>query len=88
MQLAPLWLASRRMATPIGVLVRAGRRVPWARVVIAAKWLYERGKDNLTEAERRELGRVLKKSKGDPRKLTVKERDRVRVLVIKGVRGK
>ncbi len=76
------------MATPIAALVRAGRRVPWARVVIAARWLYERGKDNLTEAERRELGRVLRKSKGDPRKLTVKEREHVRALVIKGVTGR
>jgi hypothetical protein len=53
-----------------------------------ARWLYERGKDNLTEAERRELGQVLRKSKGDPRKLSVKERERVRGLVSKGVRGK
>ena len=43
--------------------------MPWARVLIAAKWLYERGKDNLTQAERRELGTLLKKTKGDPRKL-------------------
>lgn len=62
--------------------------MPWVRVWLAAKWLYERGRSNLTEAERRELGRVLRKSKGDPRKLTVKERQRVRALVAKGVRGK
>ena len=76
------------MPTPISSLVKAGKRIPWARVVIAAKWLYERGKDNLTEAERRELGRVLRKSKGDPRKLTVKERERVRALVVKGATGR
>ena len=76
------------VATPIAALVMAGKRIPWARVVIAAKWLYERGKDNLTDAERRELGRVLRKSKGDPRKITVKERERMRALVVKGVRGK
>jgi hypothetical protein len=58
------------------------------RVVMIARWLYERGKDNLSEAERRELGRVLAKSKGDPRKLSVKERTRVRELVTKGVTGK
>ena len=68
--------------------LRLGRRIPWVRVVMAARWLYERGKDNLSEAERRELGQVLRKSKGDPRKLTQKERDRVRSLVSKGVRGK
>jgi hypothetical protein len=69
-------------------LLRLGRRLPWVRVYMIARWLYERGKDNLTEAERRELGQVLRKSKGDPRKLSVKERERVRGLVSKGVRGK
>lgn len=53
-----------------------------------ARWLYERGKDNLSDAERRELGGALRKSKGDPRKLSVKERDRVRALVAKGVTGR
>jgi hypothetical protein len=69
-------------------VLRVGRRIPWVRVVMAARWLYERGKDNLTQAERRELGQALRKSKGDPRKLSVKERERVRALVSKGVRGK
>ncbi len=69
-------------------LVRLGRNVPWVRVVMAARWLYERGKDNLTQAERRELGQLLRKSKGDPRKLSVKERDRVRAVVVKGVTGR
>lgn len=54
---------------------------------MAARWLYERGKSNLTDAERRELGEALRKSKGDPRKLTAKERARVRALVAKGVTG-
>ena len=78
------------MATlpPVAPLIRAGRRLPWARVLIAAKWLYERGKDNLTQAERRELGTLLKKTKGDPRKLNAKERSRVRNLVTKGFTGK
>ncbi len=69
-------------------LIRAGRQLPWARILIAAKWLYERGKDNLTQAERRELGTLLKKTKGDPRKLNAKERSRVRNLVAKGFTGK
>jgi hypothetical protein len=69
-------------------LARLGRNVPWVRVVMIARWLYERGKDNLTDAERRELGRVLAKSKGDPRKLSTKERARVRALVSKGLTGR
>ncbi len=76
------------MAPPIAPLLRAGRRLPWARVLIAAKWLYERGRDNLTEAERRELAGLLRKSKGDPRALTAKERDRTRGLVSKGLTGR
>ena len=73
---------------PVAPLVRAGRRLPWARILIAAKWLYERGKDNLTQAEWRELGTLLRKTKGDPRNLNAKERSRVRNLVSKGVTGK
>ena len=76
------------MAASIVALVRAGRRIPWAKLIAAGTFVYERAKSNLTEAERRELGRVLKKSKGDPRKLTAKEQERVRTLVAKGVRGK
>ena len=72
----------------IVTLIRAGRRVPWAKVLAAATFLYERGKDNLTQAERRELGTLLKKTKGDPRKLNPKERSRVRNLVTKGVTGR
>jgi hypothetical protein len=71
----------------MGALIRATRQIPWVRVALAAKWLYERGRDNLTRAERRELGTLLKKSKGDPRKLSAKERARVRSLVAKGVTG-
>jgi hypothetical protein len=74
--------------TSMAPLVRIGRRVPWARVLLAARWLYERGKNNLTQAERRELGTLLRKTKGDPRRLSVKERARVRNLVVKGATGR
>ena len=65
-----------------------GRRLPWVRVLLAAKWLYERAQDNLTKAEQRELGTLLKKTKGDPRKLNARERSRVRNLVSKGLTGR
>ena len=77
-----------RVAASIVALVKAGRRIPWAKLIAAATFVYERAKDNLTEAERRDLGRMIRKSKGDPRKLTAKERERIRTLVTKGVRGK
>lgn len=62
--------------------------MPWARVLLAARWLYERGRDNLSAAERRELGALLRKTKGDPRRLDAKERARVRSLVVKGMSGR
>ena len=77
-----------RVAASIVALVKAGRRIPWTKLVAAGTFVYERTKDNLTEAERRELGSVIKKSKGDPRKLTAKERERLRTLVTKGATGK
>ena len=69
-------------------LIKLGKGVPWVRVVMIARWLYERQKDNLSAHERQELGKLLRKSKGDPRKLSVKERDRLRAIVMKGVTGK
>ena len=58
------------MAASVVALIKAGRRIPWAKLIAAATFVYERAKDNLTEAERRNLGELIKKSKGDPRKLT------------------
>ena len=76
------------MAMTVIALIRAGRRVPWAKLIAAATFVYESAKNNLTQAERRELGTLLKKTKGDPRKLSAKERSRVRNLVTKGFTGK
>ena len=76
------------MAMTVIALIRAGKRVPWKRLIAVATVVYERGKDNLTQAEWRELGTLLKKTKGDPRNLNAKERSRVRNLVSKGVTGK
>ena len=45
------------------------------------------GVDSLI-ARARELGTLLKKTKGDPRKLNAKERSRVRNLVVKGATGR
>ena len=76
------------MAMTVIALIRAGKRVPWKRLIAVATVVYERGKDNLTQAERRELGTLLKKTKGDPRKLSAKERSRIRNLVVKGATGR
>lgn len=70
------------------MLALRGRAVPWVRVMLAARWVYERGRDNLTDAERRELGAILRKSKGNPRNLTATDRGRTRALVTKGLTGR
>ena len=53
-------------------------------------WLYAKGQqfwDNLTTAERRELGDTLRKSKGRRANLSAKEVDRLKTLVRKGFSG-
>ena len=76
------------MAASVVALIKAGRRIPWAKLIAAATFVYERGKDNLTQAERRELGTLLKKTKGNPQKLNAQERSRIRNLVVKGATGR
>lgn len=80
-------MGSLTAVATIITLVKAGRRIPWTKLIAAGTFVYERSKDNLTQAERRELGTLLKKTKGDPRRLNAKERSRVRNLVAKGVTG-
>jgi hypothetical protein len=56
----------------------------------SAMWLYGRGRefwDNLTAAERKELGDILRKSKGRRANLSVRETDRLKALVRKGYSG-
>jgi DNA-binding PadR family transcriptional regulator len=57
---------------------RIGRRaVPWARVLAIAAWVVERGREawyRLTPHERRELQRLVSKSRG--RRLNLTERER------------
>jgi hypothetical protein len=72
----------------VAPLVKAVRRMPWARLVIIGKFLYERVQDNMTKSERSELGTLLKKTKGDPRNLNARERSRLRNLVYKGLTGR
>ena len=69
-------------------MVKAVRKMPWARLLIVAKFIYERAQDNLTKSEQSELGTLLKKTKGRPSNLNARERTRVRNLVIKGITGK
>jgi hypothetical protein len=61
------------------------------KVWAAAVWLVAKGRarveDNLTEAERRELRKLVAKSKGRPGNLSQKDRDRVKRIVRKAAVG-
>jgi hypothetical protein len=61
------------------------RTVPWTRLLEVAKAapLLKRHWDKLTPAERRQLQRLVRKSKGRPNNLNVAERVSVRRLVRK-----
>ncbi|HEY0131165.1 MAG TPA: hypothetical protein VGB57_07155 [Allosphingosinicella sp.] len=80
----PLWLA--RKAAP-----HVWKRVPWAKVWVAALWLAKKGQDriqqNLTKHEQTEFWNLVKKSKGRPDKLSNRDRTRVKNLVGKAIRG-
>ena len=66
------------------------RQVGWAALYKSAMWLYGKGQqfwDNLTSAERTELGNILRKSKGRRANLSSTEIDRLKDLVRKGYSG-
>ena len=78
------WFARR-------LLPAAWRRIPWKMVWAVALWLTEKGRErvnaNLTEKERQELLRLVKKSKGRPGNLAQRDRTRVKNIVGKAIRG-
>jgi len=78
------WVARR-------LLPAAWRRIPWKMVWAVAIWLTEKGRErvnsNLTEKERQELLRLVKKSKGRPGNLAQRDRTRVKNIVGKAIRG-
>jgi hypothetical protein len=67
------------------------RRVPWPMVWAAAVWLVEQGRErverNLSEKERQELLRLVKKSKGRPGNLSGRDRTRLKNIAGKAIRG-
>jgi hypothetical protein len=71
-------------------VVSRGRAINWLALYETARFLYRHGKErwnNLTPAERRRLGELLRKSKGRRSNLTKAERDRLWSLVKKGATG-
>jgi hypothetical protein len=67
------------------------KRVPWLKVWATATWLVAKGRahvnDNLTEAERTDLRKLVAKSKGKPTNLSQRDRNRVKAIVKKAAMG-
>jgi hypothetical protein len=65
-------------------LAARGRAVNWIALFEAARFVYKHGKqrwENLTPDERRQLGELIRKSKGRRSNLTERERDRMWQIV-------
>lgn len=80
----PAWIARR--AVPA-----TWRRIPWRMVWTVVLWLGAKGRDrvqaNLTQKEQRELWRLVKKSKGRPSVLSQRDRNRLKNIAGKAIRG-
>jgi hypothetical protein len=78
------------MAGALTRLVARGRAINWIALLEAARFVYRHGKrswDNLTPDERRNLGELIRKSKGRRSNLTAVERERMWDLVKKAATG-
>ena len=80
----PWWIA--RKAAP-----HVWKRVPWAKVWVAALWLAKKGQDrirqNLKKHEQTEFWNLVKKSKARPGNLSKRDKTRLKNLVGKAIRG-
>lgn len=67
-------------------------RVPWLKVWTTALWLAKKGRDkvndNLTEAERKELRRIVVAAKGLPGNVSKRDRTRLKNIVKKAATGR
>jgi len=79
------------MAPPPRLPIRVAqlaRRVRWIYVLESARWIYAHGREGwerLSAQERRELGRLVRKTRGRPGSLTRSEREELRRIVVKAV---
>ena len=53
------------------------RALPWKRILAVARIVLDRFADDIPKRDRSRLAALLRKSKGDPRRLTVDERREV-----------
>lgn len=54
--------------------VAAAKVIPWRLVLEVGTLVYTRFRDDVPPKDRRKLGQLVRKSKGDPRRLTKAER--------------
>ena len=78
------------MAGPLTWIISRGRALNWIALFEAARFVYRHGRqswDNLTPEERRQVGELVRKSKGLRSNLTERERERLWELVKKAATG-
>ena len=56
------------------------RRVPWLLVFELARITWTHFSENVSERDRRRVAQILRRTKGDPRKLTLKEKLDLRAI--------
>jgi hypothetical protein len=80
----PTWIASKAIPA-------IWRRVPWRTVWAVSVWLATRGREriqrNLTATEQREFWELTKKSRGKPGNLSKRDRERIKKIAGKAIRG-
>ncbi len=59
------------------------RALPWARILLIGRIVVERLSEDIPPKDRRRLTQLLRKSKGDPRKLSSAERRELLAIVQK-----
>ena len=57
------------------------RALPWGRILAVARVALERFSEDIPKKDRQRLAKLLRKSKGDPRRLTAAERREVVAIV-------
>jgi hypothetical protein len=58
----------------VSAVPAAARAIPWRVVLEVGTLVYTRFRDDVPPKDRRRLGTLVRKSKGDPRRLTAAER--------------
>lgn len=80
----PTWIAAKAIPA-------IWRRVPWKTVWAVSYWLATKGRDriqkNLTANEQSEFWELTKKSRGKPGNLSKRDRDKLKKIAGKAIRG-